>query len=425
MKLAKLIAYLTRKRIYDWKFKDKARKKATDFTRNRKLPFEELMLFMLQSLKSSTQCALRRFFAGLGKPVAMKQQSLSEARSKLTVWAFWDLFRLTAQAMADNRAEKWHGYRVCAIDGVKICLPSDKELLEYYGALGKDATAPTAQGSAMYDVLNDIVLDALIEPLKVDERTLAKKHLESWENLAPEDKKLIIFDRNYPSFELIEELENKGLFYVMRARTKFNSDIDAQTSESGYVWLKQGDKRLHVRVIKFALDSGEIETLITNVTDPRLGKNAFKKLYFMRWPVETKYDIVKNKLQLENFNTRTVEGIQQDFFAAMYLANFAAACAADVQCDIEEARKDKDNKYQYKANLNELIGVLKDRLVFAIAEDRANRQSALLQSILDEVKAYVVPVRPGRSTPRKLPRKSKFHHKKQAYLCRNCDKSFV
>jgi hypothetical protein len=414
MKLAEIIAYLTRKRINDGEFKDKARKKATDFTRNRKLPFEELMLFMLQSLKSSTQCALRRFFTGLGKPVTMKQQSLSEARSKLNVWAFRNLFELTVQTMTEHRTEKWHGYLVYATDGIKVSLPIDKELSAYYGALGKDATAPTAQGSAMYDVLNDIIVDALIEPMQEDERTLAKKHIESCKNLAPEDKKLLIFDRNYPSFDFIEELENNGLFYVMRVRTKFNLDIDAQTSTTGYVWLRQGDRRLHVRVIKFALDSGETETLITNITDARLGKNAFKKLYFMRWPVETKYDIVKNKLKRENFNARTVEGIQQDFFAAMYLANFAAACAADVQCDIEEARKDKDNKYQYKANLNELIGVLKDRLIFAIAEDDEDCQSVLMQSILDEIKAYVVPVRPDRSLPRKPPRKSKFHHNRKA-----------
>lgn len=417
MKLAEIIARLTSKRIYDREFKEKARKKASDFTRDRKLPFEELMLFMLQSLKSSTQCALRRFFTGIGKGVTMKQQSLSEARSKLTVWAFWDLFKLTARTMTDNRAEKWHGYRVYAIDGVKVSLPSDKGLSEYYGSLGKNATAPTAptaQGSVMYDVLNDIVADALIEPMKEDERTLAKRHIESCKDLAPEDKKLIIFDRNYPSFEFIEELENKGLFYVMRVRTKFNLDIDAQTSTSGYVWLRKGDKRIHVRVIKFVLESGEIETLISNITDARLGRNAFKKLYFLRWPVETKYDIVKNKLQLENFNTRTACGIQQDFFAAMYLTNFAAACAADVQDEIEEARKGKDNKYHYKANLNELIGVLKDRLVFALAEDDADRQSISIQSILDEIKGYVVPIRLDRSVPRNLPRKSKFHHNQKS-----------
>lgn len=415
MTVSELITGITRDKIFGGEYKDKARKNATAFTRTRKMPFEELMFFMLQSPRCSTQSALRRFFTDLGKPITMKQQSLSEARAKLTVWAFQELYKLTVSTMTENCVKKWHNYRVYAIDGSKIALPSDKELLEYYGALGKNNTAPTAQGSVMYDVLNDIVADALIEPMTTDERTLAKRHIEACKDLVPDDKKLIIFDRNYPSFEFIEELENKGLFYVMRVRSKFNLDIDAQTNTSGYVWLKKGGKRLHVRVIKFLLESGEMETLITNIKDARLGKGAFKKLYFMRWPVETKYDIVKNKLQLENFNTRTVEGIQQDFFAIMYLTNFAAACAIDVQTEIEESRKDKENKYKYKVNMNELIGVLKDRLVLALAEDNTDTQSSMIQSILDEIKTYVIPIRPNRCVQRKpSPRKSKFHHNQKA-----------
>jgi hypothetical protein len=341
----------------------------------------------------------------------MKQQSLSEARKKVKVWAFVELFKLTVETMTDHCLNKWHNYRVYAIDGSKIALPADKELREYYGSLGKEGSAPTAQGSILYDVLNDIVVDAAIEPLSTDERTLAKRHIDACKNIAPYDKKLIIFDRGYPSFELIEQLENEKLLYVMRVKTKFNNDIDAQTSADGYVWLSQNDKRIHVRVIKFALDSGEIETLITNIKDKRLGKSAFKQLYFMRWPVEVKYDVVKNKLHLENFSSRTVLGIQQDFYAAMYLINFAASAAIDVQNDIEKERKEKNNKYYYTANINELIGVLKDRLVLALTQDCTDKQVAMIQSILDEIQRYVVPIRPNRSTPRKSSvRKSKFHH---------------
>ena len=416
MKLSEKILKLTKIYIHSNDFKDKARKKASFFTRNKKMPFEELIIFILLSLKCSTASALRRFFIDIGKKsVTMAQQSLSEARAKLTVWTFVYLFKLTVKVMTEDCVNTWHGYRVYAIDGSKIALPADDELSKYYGVLGKNGSAPTAQGSILYDVPNDIVVDAAIEPLATDERTLAKRHLDALKDIAGDDKKLVIFDRGYASFELIEKLENEGFSYLMRVKTKFNKDIDAQTKPDGYVWLSQGEKRIHIRVIKFKLDSGETEILITNIKDKRLGKNAFKKLYFLRWPVEIKYDIVKNKLQLENFNTRTVEGIQQDFFAAMYLTNFVAATAIDVQEEIEEARKDKNNKYQYKANLNELIGILKDRFVFAIAQDDPKEQELMLQSILSEVKRYVVPIRPERSTHRNpSPRNSKFHHNQKA-----------
>jgi len=300
--------------------------------------------------------------------------------------------KLTVDAMTEHSANKWHNYRVYAIDGVKIALPADPRLLVYYGGTGKTKSSPTAQGSALYDVLNDIVADAAIVPLSTDERTLAKLHIDACRELAPDGKKLLLFDRGYPSFDLIEKLEADGLYYLMRVKSKFNADIDAQTAPDGYVWLKQGGKRIHARVIKFLLDSGEEEVLITNITDRRLGKKAFKKLYFMRWPIEGKFDVVKNKLQVENFNTRTVDGIQQDFFAAMYLTNFAASCAIDVKEEIENKREDKDNKYQYQANINELIGVLKDRLVLALAEDDPAEQAVKISLILDEIKEYVVPI---------------------------------
>ena len=375
---------------------------------------EELVNFVLMSIKCSAASALRRFFSNIGKSVFMTQQSLSEARSKITVRAFVRLFKITVNTMTEHCTKKWHGYRVYAVDGSKISLPADKKLCEHFGALGKEKTAPTAQGSVLYDVLNDIIVDAAIEPLTTDERTLAKAHINACKSIAPGDKKLNIYDRGYASFDLIETHENEGLFYLMRVKSKFNNDIDNQTEADGYVWLKQDDKRIHVRVIKFMLNSGEEEMLITNIKDKRLGKNAFKKLYFMRWPIEGKYDIVKNKLQLENFNTRTVEGIQQDFFASMYLTNFAAAAAIDAQKEIEETRKGKGNKYQYKANINELIGILKDRLVFALTLDSSDDQADMIESILDEIKRYVVPIRPKRSVPRKSPRNSKFHHNRKA-----------
>ena len=174
--LCQSIANQTNSDVYCSNFKEEARKNSTDFTRNRKMSFEELVIFVVVSLKCSAASALRRFFTNIGKSVFMTQQSLSEARSKITVGAFVRLFKITVNTMTEHCTNKWHGYRIYAIDGSKISLPADKELREHFGALGKDKTAPTAQGSILYDVLNDIVVDAAIEPLTTDERTLVMKN---------------------------------------------------------------------------------------------------------------------------------------------------------------------------------------------------------------------------------------------------------
>jgi hypothetical protein len=267
----------------------------------------------------------------------------------------------------------------------------------------------------MYDILNDIVYDAVIKPLSTDERTLAIMHIKNACDSISGKKILIIFDRGYPSFELIKILEDMGIKYLMRVKTKFNNDIDAQKESQGYVRFGKDGEFLDVRVIKFTLDSGELEMLITNIDDSRLGVNAFKKLYFMRWPVETKYDLVKNKLQLENFTSRTVDGVEQDFYAVMSLTNLAAAAAHDAQPKADVARFGKGNKYEYCININELIGILKDHFVSVLLIDSDEERMKRIEDILNEIASNVRPNRPNRSVERKSnPRKSKFHHNQKS-----------
>jgi len=81
--------------------------------------------------------------------------------------------------------------------------------------------------------------------------------------------------------------------------------------------------------------------------DPNLTAEAFQALYFLRWPVEVKYDEVKNKLEIENFTGTSVLAIRQDFYATMYLSNIAAAAFWDAQATVEQGRDGKENKYRY------------------------------------------------------------------------------
>ena len=396
-------------------FKSSSKVKGRDFSRKRKLSFEELILFMLMNFKSTAQSALRRLFKDIGRAVFMRQQSLSEARYKIRHEAFIELFRLTVEPMLEECQKKWHGYRLLAIDGSKINLPSDASLREYFGGNSVGAKTPQAQGSIFYDVLNDIVLDADIAPLSTCERRLAHNHITACSELLRDQKKIVICDRGYASFALIEKLTGQGFHYLMRVRKKFNLDIDAQTTLDGFVKLSQNGKQMQVRVIKFTLDSGEEEVLITNITDKRLGRKAFKKLYFMRWSVETKYDMVKNKLQLENFSARLPEGIKQDFFATMYLANMVASLKYDAQAKLDSILKHSDNKHSYKVNTNELIGVLKDRFVLAFTLDDTDMQMKVVQSIVDEIALFIVPVRPQRCVLRNhMTRRAKWHFNKKS-----------
>jgi hypothetical protein len=89
-----------------------------------------------------------------------------------------------------------------ALDGSFIRLPADQALINYYGALGHDGTAATALASLLYDVENDIIVDAKLEPITKDERSLAHEHikaLEKMESYKNGHRGMLIFDLGYPS----------------------------------------------------------------------------------------------------------------------------------------------------------------------------------------------------------------------------------
>src|SRR5450759_4872225 len=75
--------------------------------------------------------------------------------------------------------------------------------------------------------------------------------------------------------------------------------------------LKIGQK-IRLRVIKVKLSTGEIETLITDINEEDLPYEEAKALYFKRWGIETKFDELKNKFQVENYTGESPRVIEQD-----------------------------------------------------------------------------------------------------------------
>jgi len=405
-------------KINGQEFLNTARKRPQDFTRNRKMPFGLLVLFMLNMVKSSIQTCLDRFFEQIGQEdIHMTQQSFSEAREKIKWEAFRELFRAIADLIYTAFYETWHGYRVSAIDGSKMQMPDDPTLRAHFGTVGKGSTAATGQGSALYDVYNNVLMDAQLEPIETDERELALRHIDVLCGMPSFGKECIIFDRGYASFDLIKHLNGRGVHFVMRVRRKFSLPIDRLSEGDHYsvILQKSGYEDISVRVIKFTLPSGEEETLVTDITDKRMGLQAFKALYFKRWPIETKYDELKNRLQVENFSGRTVNAIMQDFFITMYMSNVIAVASWESQVDVDEERELKDNKYSYHVNNNHAIGTFKDRFILAVLEPNPRLRRKRIRRILYLLTLHPVPTRPDRSISRNpSPRKAKFRHNRKS-----------
>ena len=98
-------------------------------------------------------------------------------------------------------------------------LPSPKALEEKYGKAKNQHTEGLAARplSCFYDIENEMVIDVVLGRYKANERLQAQSHLEYCKS-----NDLIIFDRGYPSVELITELEKRNIKYLMRVKAKHN-----------------------------------------------------------------------------------------------------------------------------------------------------------------------------------------------------------
>ena len=158
--------------------------------------------------------------------------------------------------------------------------------------------------------------------------------------------------------------------------------------------------------------SEEIETLMTNLARNKFKKLEFEELYIKRWPIETRYNTIKNKFKLESFSGRTLVSVQQDFYATVFIVNLLSLAKVMADDSIEEMNQEKDLKYDDQVNESMLIGHLKNRLVKCFLVKNNKRRSKLLSEMMEDATLNRVLIRPGRSFERKNIDKKKRSNKR-------------
>ena len=78
-------------KIYSKQFLESNRKSDKDFTRQRKLTFSRLILFMLNSIKKSLQKELTEFFLNFSSEKNITNSAFCQSRMKLSHTAFIEL----------------------------------------------------------------------------------------------------------------------------------------------------------------------------------------------------------------------------------------------------------------------------------------------------------------------------------------------
>jgi Transposase DDE domain len=406
--------------------KEKSRLSEKDFTRSRKVGFVTLVCMILNMIKKSTQLEIDDFMKKFGtddnRYSTYTKQSFSEARQKLSPEAFKILNNGFVQKYyEDNDYKKYKGFRLLAVDASSIEVPNTKELRDHYGCAGNSNAkqkAARAQSSTLYDLENRIVLNSLLGRYDDSERELAQKNIDEFDGLSQgETKDLVLFDRGYPSIEFIMYLKAKGISFLMRTASTFFAEVVNTKTQDEVVEIEVTKERMKtlrrrgklipagttikLRVVKVTLKTGEIETLITDLGEDVLKYEEFKGLYFRRWGIETKFDELKNKFQIENFSGVKPMIIEQDFYAILLLSNIASIFEQEAQEELKEKNEKKNLKYEYKINKNILVGKLKDSLIEMLLEQDGEKKGLLYNRFINEVKRNVVPIIKERAFERK------------------------
>ena len=340
-----------RRMIESEKFKEQYRKVKSAFTRTRKLSFSMIIVFILQKSVKSLQIRLNEWYDWLGGKT-VSNSALTQARANLSHKAFIALNARNVELFyEDGDYKRYQGFRLLAVDGSKIRLPKGASIKEEFGAISYRNQKEEVKGehnyaqlSVLYDVINKIVITAECGKARAYEVELAIKHL----NKVNKEEDLLLFDRNYATYEFMATLLEQKINFVIRCPVKYTLAAEMQAgtgADSRVVAIKYQKKTFQVRFVRVLLSTGEYEILVTSLLNEQsYPTEIFKEIYGLRWGIETYYGLIKTRLELENFTGKTVESVLQDLYSTIYLTTLETILTWETEENLETKQTNKNRQ---------------------------------------------------------------------------------
>ncbi len=399
------------------------------FTRNRFFTFKVLLGFLMTNLQKSIQREISLFVDAIkldgGSIPEVSKSAFCKARMKLQPTVFKALSNeVVNEYYKFGEAELWHGYRIIGVDGSRIVMPNTKAMSSRFGVVvssegNKDNNATCmAQALTMYDTLNNITLYGALENIAESETSLLYKALTDT-SLNKND--ILVFDRYYASHLLFFYLQKLGVQFCFRMKIgwwNIVKDFNASGKESQVLVLKMPvkDKKeaialgitetsIKCRLTRVALDGGEIEILITSLTDEqKISVADTKELYGKRWSIEDSYKTFKNKVCVENFSGKTEIAVMQDFYVKIFIMNLTAVAIRPINIALK--KKSVRVKYPHQVNLIEAIATMKRAVVSFFVTGKLAKG---IKKLIARVSKITEPIRKGRKFKRKHKAKKKYY----------------
>ena len=405
-----------------WMF---SRQPGKDFTRNRKLPFPKLVSFLLAMEGGTLAMELFKHFGC--SPDAASASAFVQQRNKLAPEAFSSLFDLFVRKTQPIKLYK--GFRLLAADGSDIQIPNNPEhTASHYHSTNGRAPYNILHLDAIYDLLQCTYQDAsLVGDRDANERSVLCQMVDR----SSVPNALMIADRGYESYNVMAHIQQKGWKFLIRIQDVANSrgiaaglnlpdsdqfdmfvDLSLTTKQTNEVKRLLQNKNLYkflhkdfdflpkrnrkhdptvffklpFRIVRFKISEYAYETVVTNLDTDAFPPSELKKLYAMRWGIETSFRELKYTVGLLHFHAKKVEHIYQEVFARLIMYNFTELITSPV------ISHKADCKYAYKANFTVAVHVCRQFFL-------GNVSPLNVEAV---IRRYVSPIRSGRSSPRNM-----------------------
>ena len=422
--------------IYKKESKIKYRTQESYFTRDRKMPFDKVVLYGLNKRGLTSKMEIEDF-TDLINSVDVSSPAVLKQRLKLNGRIYLDIMQTNLVDFYEKFTEDvklLHGYILTAIDGSDFEIPNTKKTRDEFNEYHEEELVARATVSNMFDVLNHYVMDTIIEKFDYSERKMANEHFKTIKKLELKYRIIRTGDRGYSGIvDMYYSLKTDDKFVYRLKKSDFKKYIQNMKTNDEivtipyeynriryykdeypefYKTMEETKEDIKVRIVKINNKDGEEIILVTNLEEDKFDYNTMVELYKLRWEIETSYHLLKESLKIETITSSFKTIIEQDIYSQMLAFNIIRAFANDAQKEIDQTKY----KYEMKINMNMAVGFVKKMFILIIIEEDRSKQDEMFELLMKKISKYIVPVKKDRHYPRNKNKKNKYSiNKRKAF----------
>lgn len=395
-----------------------------DLSRNKKLPADKLISFMVSCGSSSTKIEMLDFF-GLNTHTP-SASAFNQQRAKLKPEALETVFHHFNNSV--RTLEKNPDYRFFAADGSAFTFFSKPSFAseEYFVSAGHSAKGfYNMHLNAFYDLQKHTYSDALIQSVHQKDEYSAFCEMVDRHQLISGTKDVFIGDRGYCSYNTMAHVLKKGQYFLFRTKdisvkgitSKFdypNEDsfdirvnVTLVRSQKKKIVIKDGYYRRYVnadatfdyleygsmdtfdlsfRIVRFPISEDTYECILTNLPEDKFPMAQIKLIYFSRWSIEGSFRKLKYTIGLSNFHACKPEYIKQEIWSKLIAYNITETL---INCTVI---KHGTTKHEYKVNFSVAAHICRVFLRLTTEKDSIDVVNLLCKEL--------IPIRNERQYPR-------------------------